>query len=203
MDTLSILLLFYMLIFFGVVFFWRSLRIWQATGINPYRLSAREYGQDNLHGLISRLFRLTLLGVALVVLVYALARPWYGYLAPFAWLQKLPVSATGCFFLSISLVWVLVAQLKMGNSWRIGIDAEHKTELVTGGIFKLSRNPIFLGMRVMLAGLFLVLPNALTLALWWLGDVLMQAQVYLEEDYLVQQHGAEYETYRRQVRRWL
>lgn len=203
MDTLSIFLLLYMLIFFGIVFFWRSLRVWQATGINPYRLSAREYGPDNLHMLISRYFRLTMLGVALIVLIYVFAQPWYGYLAPFTWLQALPVGAAGWFFLSISLVWVLVAQLHMGNSWRIGIDDDHKTELVTGGIFKLSRNPIFLGMRVMLVGLFLALPSALTLALWWLGDVLMQAQVYLEEEYLAQQHGTAYEVYRQQVRRWL
>jgi protein-S-isoprenylcysteine O-methyltransferase Ste14 len=31
----------------------------------------------------------------------------------------------------------------MDNSWRIGIDEENKTGLVTKGIFSISRNPIF------------------------------------------------------------
>jgi protein-S-isoprenylcysteine O-methyltransferase Ste14 len=35
--------------------------------------------------------------------------------------------------------------MQMGDSWRIGIDQEQKTSLVRHGVFKLSRNPIFLG----------------------------------------------------------
>lgn len=91
----------------------------------------------------------------------------------------------------------------MGNSWRIGIDAEHGTSLVRGGVYGRSRNPIFLGMRGNLLGLFLVIPNAVTFAIWILGDLLIQIQVYLEETYLSHQHGSVYEQYRRQVNHWL
>ncbi len=51
----------------------------------------------------------------------------------------------------------------MGNSWRIGIDTEHRTELVQRGVFRISRNPIFVGMIVTLLGLFLTIPNVVTL----------------------------------------
>jgi hypothetical protein len=36
----------------------------------------------------------------------------------------------------------------MKNSWRIGIDTVTKTELVTTGLFAISRNPFFFGMTL-------------------------------------------------------
>lgn len=70
-----------------------------------------------------------------------------------------------------ALIWVLIAQAQMGTSWRIGIDTENETMLITHGIFRLSRNSIFLGMRGNLLGMFFVLPNVLTLVLCLLGDI--------------------------------
>jgi len=43
----------------------------------------------------------------------------------------------------------------MGASWRVGID-DRPTQLVTGGLFSLSRNPIFSGMLLTLAGFILI-----------------------------------------------
>lgn len=91
----------------------------------------------------------------------------------------------------------------MGRSWRIGIDEENKTELVTAGMFRVSRNPIFLGMRLNLLGLFLILPNAVTLAIWLLGDVAIQLQVFLEEEFLQQAHGTAYQQYQATTARYL
>ncbi|MBS1806605.1 MAG: isoprenylcysteine carboxylmethyltransferase family protein [Acidobacteria bacterium] len=109
----------------------------------------------------------------------------------------------GVVLLLVSFLWILLAQKQMGDSWRIGIDHEVKTPLVREGVFKLSRNPIFLGLRINLLGIFLILPNAVTLTVLVLGDALMQIQVRLEEEYLSRMHGQEYEHYCRQTRRWL
>ncbi len=91
----------------------------------------------------------------------------------------------------------------MGQSWRIGIDNEVRTPLVTSGLFAWSRNPIFLAMRVCLAALVLLQPNVITLALLLMGDLVMQFQVRLEEAFLREQHGAAYTDYCARVRRWL
>ena len=40
----------------------------------------------------------------------------------------------------------VAAQLAMGDSWRIGVDPDERTELVTGGPFASVRNPIFSAM---------------------------------------------------------
>jgi protein-S-isoprenylcysteine O-methyltransferase Ste14 len=90
----------------------------------------------------------------------------------------------------------------MGDSWRIGID-QQRTSLVQSGVFRYSRNPIFLGMIVTLLGLFLTLPNAMTLLTFALGFALIQIQVRLEEDFLTKMHESKYADYCRKVRRWL
>jgi protein-S-isoprenylcysteine O-methyltransferase Ste14 len=91
----------------------------------------------------------------------------------------------------------------MQTSWRIGIDEDVRTDLVQRGLFKISRNPIFLGIRMMLVGLFLVLPNAVMLVIWVVGEMLIQIQVRLEEEFLTRIHGDHYRTYQQQVRRWI
>ena len=89
----------------------------------------------------------------------------------------------------------------MKNSWRIGIDTETKTELITTGLFRHSRNPIFFGMIISLVGLFLTTPNALTGLFLILGYVLIQIQIRLEEEFLTGQHGKKYTDYKQNVRR--
>jgi protein-S-isoprenylcysteine O-methyltransferase Ste14 len=55
----------------------------------------------------------------------------------------------------------------------------------------------------MLLALFLVLPNAIMLAIWVAGEILIQIQVRLEEEYLIRIHGDTYRSYQSQVRRWM
>ena len=131
--------------------------------------------------------------------------PLYAWLGPDAlWVHPVPVPvfATGAGLYFVGLAIVIEAQRTMGRSWRIGIDDKHKTQLVTHGIFRFSRNPIFLGMRLNLLGLFLVLPNAVTLTLWLLGDVTIHAQIFLEEQHLNQQHGTIYQSYQAMTPRY-
>lgn len=196
---MKIFLPLFFLTWFALAFAWRSYLTWKRTGRNPYRLGK----SDNAHDFVGVLFRLTMAVSAGVVLLHSLSSEIYNYLAPIAWLQHPTLVTLGVVLLLVSFFWILLAQKQMGDSWRIGIDHEVKTPLVREGVFKLSRNPIFLGMRINLLGLFLILPNAVTLTVLVLGDTLMQIQVRLEEEYLTRVHGQDYEQYRRQTRRWI
>lgn len=198
-TTLKLFLPIYLLIWFALAFAWRSYLVWKRTGRNPYQLGNTE----SAHDFIGVLFRLTMAACTAIVLIYSFWNEGYQFLAPIVWLQQPALRTTGVILLIVSLVWILLAQQQMGDSWRIGIDQEQMTALVRRGVFKLSRNPIFLGMRFTLLGYFLVLPNAASLAVLVLGDALMQIQVRLEEEYLSRRHGEAYAQYRRQTRRWL
>ncbi len=192
-------LIIYLLFYFAVAFVLPSYRVWKRTGVNPVTFR----GADNAHDYIGKLFKIVMLGLTLVVILYAFAPNYYPFLLPIVWLENQLVQIIGIGLLLASLGWTVLAQIQMGNSWRIGIDEEKKTALVQLGLFRRSRNPIFLGIIVTLVGIFLTIPNALTLLFLALGFVLIQIQVRLEEEFLTRTQGEEYTVYRRQVRRWL
>ncbi|MBT3313406.1 MAG: isoprenylcysteine carboxylmethyltransferase family protein [Anaerolineae bacterium] len=195
----KIFLILYLVLFYGIAFLWRSYQTFRATGINPYRLN----DGNNVHRFAGKWYRVISLGIVSTILLYVFLEQIYFYLTPIKWLEHPMVSGIGFVILFASFLVVVIAQVQMGISWRIGIDEDNPSELITGGIFQISRNPIFLGMRLSVFGLFLVLPNALTFTLWLIGDILLQIQVFLEEEYLIGTHNENYKTYYQKVKRWI
>ena len=189
----------YLVVFFATAFLWRSFLVWKRTGINPYVIG----NKDTAHDYAGFLFRLLYLACVCVVALYVLWTDGYLYLTPIYWIQLPVLVYLGTDLLMASLIWILIAQAQMGESWRIGIDSERTTELVQKGLYRWSRNPIFLGLRFIFLGLFLILPSAATLAILTLGNALTQIQVRLEEEYLLRTHGETYRVYCQQTRRWL
>jgi protein-S-isoprenylcysteine O-methyltransferase Ste14 len=198
-SSLRYILPIYLTLFFALAIAWRSFRVWWRTGINPYALGRT----DTVYDFVGRVFKLLVVLNTLIVLVYAFAPAWYHWLTPIPWLVRPSITLIGLALLGVSLIWIVVAQAQMGTAWRIGIDTAHQTELIQSSLFRISRNPIFLGLRITLLGMLLVLPSAATLAVVLAGDVVIQIQVRLEEDYLTRVHGEQYRMYCRCVRRWL
>ena len=189
----------YLVVYFVTAFLWRSFVVWKKTGVNPVVFK----GSDSAHDFIGRVFKALFAVIVVVVVIYAFVPGGYEYLLPFHWFEVRWMRLTGIVLLLISLAWTILAQAQMGNSWRIGIDDEHKTELIQSGVFSLSRNPIFVGMTLTLLGLFLVIPNVGTLVTLLVGVILIGIQVRLEEEYLMRLHGDTYLQYHRNVRRWI
>jgi protein-S-isoprenylcysteine O-methyltransferase Ste14 len=78
------------------------------------------------------------------------------------------------------------------------------SRLVTNGIFRYSRNPMYLGMVVWLLGLAVLLGTLTPFLFPLLVFLLLNtAIVPMEERSLRQLHPAEYAEYSRRVRRWL
>ncbi|MFJ9549260.1 methyltransferase family protein [Streptomyces erythrochromogenes] len=90
----------------------------------------------------------------------------------------------------------LVAQSGMGASWRVGVDAAERTELVTSGLFAYVRNPVFTAMTVTAAGLALMVPNAVAVLAWLVLVLAVELQVrVVEEPHLARVHGPAYADY--------
>jgi len=196
---MQIFLNLYFIFFFGLAFILPTYRVWKSTGVNPYKLGSA----DTAHDYIGKNFRLVMLACAMVVILFTFLPNLYQLLIPIAYLANLYLTVLGAVLLVIALAWVLTAQVHMHKSWRIGIDEDVKTELIQTGLFKISRNPIFLGMRLMLLGFFLVIPNSATLVILIAGELLIQTQARLEEEFLTRTHGQSYLAYKKQVHRWL
>ena len=77
-------------------------------------------------------------------------------------------------------------------------------KLVTHGIYRFSRNPMYTGLAIVVAG------GALLAGTWWPLLTLVPALVAVrhlvikpEETYLAERYGPVYAEYRRKTRRWL
>ena len=114
---------------------------------------------------------------------------------------------------SRSVAAVLIVIFAFWNGWALWLMGRHETALLPGGStrmildrgpFRVSRNPLYLGLIALDVALALLWPSfwALALvpvgvmALWW-GAILP------EERYLSAKFGVEYDAYRARVRRWL
>jgi protein-S-isoprenylcysteine O-methyltransferase Ste14 len=97
---------------------------------------------------------------------------------------------------ALGFLLVITSQLQMGDSWRINVDAEAKAPLVTHGIFRFVRNPIFSGVIIVWTGLALAVANLLSLAAVVLVVLGFEVQIRkAEEPYLERLHGEPYRAY--------
>lgn len=81
--------------------------------------------------------------------------------------------------------------------------AGEPSALATDGLYRFSRNPMYLGMLLGLLGLALLLGDGWLMAGPVLFALIAARQIGLEEAVLEQRFGAAYLEYKARVRRWL
>lgn len=114
------------------------------------------------------------------------------------------VHSVGALVATAGIVGALAAQVEMGDSWRVGVDEAEETTLVTHGLFRWVRNPIFTFVLLSLVGLVLVLPTVFSLLATALATIGIELQVRaVEEPYLRRVHGTTYGDYCSQTGRFL
>jgi protein-S-isoprenylcysteine O-methyltransferase Ste14 len=125
-------------------------------------------------------------------------------LEPIDSLDKAWLHAIGFVLAGVGIVGTFAAQMAMGSSWRIGVDPEERTELVTGGVFALCRNPIYSFMVIAWVGFALLVPTWLSAASIPVGIVAFEVQVRLvEEPHLLRTHGEPYRAWASRVGRFV
>ena len=100
---------------------------------------------------------------------------------------------------------IRVASVGFAGSGTSGRESFLKADsLNTSGLYSLVRNPLYWGNMLIFAGLLTVFANPFALALFVVFLFLQYHFIVLaEESFLREQHGPEYESYCRRVRRWL
>lgn len=187
---------------FLLLFLGRSLFLWLARDINPIRLSrGKPLGEAVIEGCLV---------IALPLWVYevfafAWPLPWHVFPDPLhiVVLGGLPVRLTGCALIAAGNLLFAAALLSFGDSWRVGIDQQTPGELVTGGVFSLSRNPIFLFIDAYALGTFLVSGRLLFGLFVLLAVTAIHLQIRREETFLGEHYGDAYRDYRAHTPRYL
>ncbi len=108
---------------------------------------------------------------------------------------------------------VLLVVFGIWNGWTLTVMAANRTAVLPGGAtrvvldrgpFRISRNPLYVGLVVLDVALALLWPSAWALIAVPVGiSLLFWGAVAPEERYLSTKFGADYDDYRRRVRRWL
>jgi protein-S-isoprenylcysteine O-methyltransferase Ste14 len=142
--------------------------------------------------------------VLLTVAAHMLHPPLLTHLGPLPVIEAPLIQVAGVALLLVALALVRLGQIQLGRSWRIGFDPDGAAEdLIVTGLYRWSRNPIYLGMGLSALAFFLVLPNAMTFAIAMLALVLLQIRVRVEERWLLAAHGEPFRSYCERTPRWL
>jgi len=113
-----------------------------------------------------------------------------------------PAQWTGLFLMTAGLVVCGVAIGHMGTSWRMGVDREHPGDLVTRGIYRRVRHPIYTGVMFIVCGAAAVTADVLSIPVAAVTLVSLPVQARLEEEFLAGRHGEVYAEYRQNTRRF-
>jgi protein-S-isoprenylcysteine O-methyltransferase Ste14 len=152
------------------------------------------------HSLTFRWFR-----VAIWLACLARAR-WPGfdiYLGPLPALHTPPVMLLGNAVMLAAFALVAWLNLAQGNAWRSGVAKPHEQgPLVTGGLYRHTRHPMFAAVIVGQAGFFLAIPSLFTLLCLVVGVATIRRQAALEEDALERLHGDRWRAYAAVTPRW-
>lgn len=105
----------------------------------------------------------------------------------------------------VGIIGVLVflsAVMAMGDSWRAGIAEKDRTSMIQKGIYRISRNPAFLGFDLVYIGILLMFFNWVLAFFTLWAIVMLHLQILQEEKYLPTVFGDEYRVYRQKVCRY-
>jgi protein-S-isoprenylcysteine O-methyltransferase Ste14 len=172
-------------------------------------IQLRRTGSTGIHGIGPDAGAAERVAAALfvVALVVGLAAPVLALLdlvEPVAGLDGTVAHAVGVALAAAGAVATFWAQVAMGDAWRIGVDSEERTQLVTEGPFAVVRNPIFAAMIPTALGLALMVPSVVALAGLAALVAALELQVRaVEEPYLLRTHGEAYAEYGARVGRFL
>lgn len=181
------------------LFVFPTIKTYRQTGINPFRFN----NESSAINFVGKAYKI-IAGIAfLITALNAFIPASLPYTVPIQYIENQYVVWGGFILLHLSFIIIFAAQRTMANEWRMGIDEVNKVNLITKGLFGISRNPIFLGVIIAFIGLFLIIPNIGTALVLFSAFIVIQVQVRLEEDFLKKALGKEYIQYMESVNRWL
>jgi protein-S-isoprenylcysteine O-methyltransferase Ste14 len=142
-----------------------------------------------------------------------LALAWLAFFVPLIWvvapifafadypLRSIPLFA-GIACLAVGLWLFARSHADLGTNWSITLEVREKHQLVTKGIYRRVRHPMYLALLVYSVGQALVVPN------WIAGPSYAVAMVLLfalrlgpEERMMLDEFGKDYEAYMRRTKR--
>jgi protein-S-isoprenylcysteine O-methyltransferase Ste14 len=183
-----------MLSIFFISIVYRSVRLRIRRKINPIKLN---FWENRFLGVLE-------MSLFLFVCIWAIELTFYSIPAEiqiFPWpLNSLLIHSllakVGGLCINILAFYLLFSGLKnLGDSWRFGIDVIQVGELVTKGIYRFTRNPIYIFFDLWFLGTFLINGTLIFLIFALFTMINLHFQIKIEEEFLRKVHGFDFIDY--------
>ncbi|HOI26382.1 MAG TPA: isoprenylcysteine carboxylmethyltransferase family protein [Paludibacteraceae bacterium] len=106
------------------------------------------------------------------------------------------------FILIVGLFFTVISLVNLGKSTRLGIPS-NDTEFKTNGIYKISRNPMYVGFNLITIASMIYACHWIVFALGIYSLITYHLIIKGEEAFMVKRFGEEYKNYQLKVRRYL
>lgn len=182
------------LAFFLLALVERTLYLRLRKRINPIRL--RVANSDIRHFIeVSLVIAVTVW--AIEVVFYAIHARVRIFPAPLhiRLVNALPAQFLGVALIILGFTLFTLALIHLGTSWRMGLDETTPGELVTNGVYALSRNPIYIFFDLYFIGTFLINGTLIFLIFAAFVTVNLHYQILEEEKFLLKLYGPAYQAY--------
>ena len=105
-------------------------------------------------------------------------------------------------FLCTGLILAIISSINLGKSTRLGIPKED-TEFKTNGLYKISRNPTYLGFNMLSISAILFVHNWIVVVLGLYSIFIYHLIILGEEKFLENRFSKKYLEYKKIVRRYI
>lgn len=193
---------------FVIILFILYLALWKIKKINQIKNTGKNpqviaKSADGIQKYMNIIFKILTVYVFLLIIFHSSGYQLESLFTRYNLLDTFNFDILG-FLLGLSgLLLCLYAQVKMGSSWRVGIDEKEKTELITTGLYRCIRNPTYLGLFILNAGVWLIWPTWTVFVFILVFFLMMEIQVRCEEEHLHSIHGDKYVNYKKKTKRYL
>lgn len=188
MPETTLLILLHQLIFQGM-FFLKNIFLHRKTG--------KQIRGKNREAIYATVFFVFFIGLAVGISVLK---------QPFGEVQLLNdflAMALAIALLFMNLIVSGASLINLKDSWRVGILEDQKTELITTGIYRFTRNPYFVSYLLMFAAYTVLLQNLILFGLSIVAFLFVHKMVMREEEYLYSVHADAYVQYKMEVPRYI
>ena len=120
---------------------------------------------------------------------------WYSTPGYLSWL------APGLF--AAGSLLAITAMKKLGDDLIFGLPERGINHLQTEGIYKISRNPLYLGFFMIIVSSWLSMPHPFNIGVGGIAILIHHVIILKEEKFLITKHGSEYLAYMRKTGRYL
>jgi protein-S-isoprenylcysteine O-methyltransferase Ste14 len=109
---------------------------------------------------------------------------------------------TAAVLFCLAVIFFIISFGNLGTAIRVGLP-EQETVLKTNGLFRFSRNPLYMSVYLICLASLLYYPNQVNLVLVAYGIFVHHRIILGEEKFLAEKFGSRWEEYRHRVRRYL